>query len=290
MPRKTTPIEERFASKHTVNQSTGCWEWQGSKNYKGYGYLWGGASVGKKLAAHRVSYEIYLGPIRDGMVVGHTCDNPSCVNPEHLQIMSYQENMEDKISKGRAGGNGWGFRRTGVVYGSQIRHPSRKELFMDMVAENENGCWIWQGSTNEHGYGVTSLCGKQERAHRAAWLLFKGEIPGGDGYHGTCVRHKCDVRSCCNPDHLELGSHQDNMDDMFERDRRPPPKGERNPASKLSANDVQLIRQFLERWPARPGGKGLGAGSCRFLARWFGVHVMTIVGINKGKTWKEDAA
>ena len=163
-------------------------------------------------------------------------------------------------------------------------------MFMDMVSEDENGCWIWQGFTGPSGYGVTSLYGKQERAHRAAWLLFRGDIPEGSGYHGTCVRHKCDVRLCCNPDHLELGSQQDNMDDMFSRGRRPSPSGERNPAAKLRNDDVLLIKAFLERWPPRPGGKGLGAGSCRFLARWFGVSVMTVVNISTGKTWKEDAA
>lgn len=56
--------------------------------------------------AHRVSYEIFIGPIPDGMVVMHTCDTPSCVNPHHLTVGSDLENIHDKVKKGRQGGGG----------------------------------------------------------------------------------------------------------------------------------------------------------------------------------------
>lgn len=275
---------ERFLEKVQVNPDTGCWEWMGSKNFKGYGYMWGGVEVGKKIAVHRFSHEHYNGPIPDGMVVAHTCDVRNCCNPEHLVLMTYQENMDDRSEKGRAG-----HFRVGdeVKVGTDIQPPDRYEVFMDKIHINtETGCWEWIGFTNRIGYGVTSLKGKQIRTHRLSWVLHFGPIPPGEGHHGTVVRHKCDVRNCCNPYHLELGSHKDNMADAARRNRMSRLFGEAGPSSVLTEQQVRLIKEFLDRWPPRPGGKGIGAGSCRFAARWFGVNVMTIVNINTGKTWR----
>ena len=281
---------ERFLEKVQVNPETGCWEWMGSKNFKGYGYMWGGVEVGKKIAVHRFSHEHYNGPIPAGMVVAHTCDCRRCCNPEHLVLMTYAENMRDKVEKGRAGWPTGGFRvgESEAKAGTDLPPPDRYEQFVDKIHINtKTGCWEWIGSTNHVGYGATSLNGKQTRAHRLSWILHFGPIPPGEGHHGTVVRHKCDVRNCCNPYHLELGSHQDNMRDMVIRGRKKGSKGEANVSSKLTRDQVLLVKKFLaERWPARAGGKGVGAGSCRFLARWFGVDVMTIVNINTGKNWR----
>lgn len=76
-----------------------CWEWLGSKQGVGYGtYVFCGAS----LKAHRVSWELNRGPIPKCMQVCHKCDNPGCVNPNHLFIGSHADNMRDKIEKQRA--------------------------------------------------------------------------------------------------------------------------------------------------------------------------------------------
>lgn len=75
-----------------------CWEWAGSKKKQGYGVL---SSRGTTLYAHRVSYEIHIGPIPDGMFVCHRCDNPSCVNPTHLFVGTLQDNHRDMMTKGR---------------------------------------------------------------------------------------------------------------------------------------------------------------------------------------------
>ena len=80
----------------------GCWIWKGAKNNLGYGqfHITGFRPM---FMAHRVSYAIFIGPIPEGYVVMHKCDNHLCVNPAHLTVGNQQENIQDMISKGRAG-------------------------------------------------------------------------------------------------------------------------------------------------------------------------------------------
>lgn len=80
-------------------KTDGCWEWQGNKKQKlAYGCF---RFRGKILIASRVSYEIYTGPIPKKLIVMHTCDNPPCVNPNHLKVGTYLDNQKDKMRKGR---------------------------------------------------------------------------------------------------------------------------------------------------------------------------------------------
>ncbi len=88
---------ERFAH-YTHRIPNGCWEWTGPQDGKGYGRLNAG---NKRHLAHRYSYELYLGPIEKDYLVCHKCDNPLCVNPEHLFIGTHQDNMTDMVNKQR---------------------------------------------------------------------------------------------------------------------------------------------------------------------------------------------
>lgn len=99
---RRTPIAERFWQRVTVGPEDQCWEWQGPFNHYGYGLI--GDALGTPQRAHRVSYEIHKGPIPDGLVVMHSCDNPPCVNPAHLSVGTVADNNWDRARKGRTRG------------------------------------------------------------------------------------------------------------------------------------------------------------------------------------------
>lgn len=80
-------------------KTEGCWEWKAAKTRQGYGQF---GYRGQMRGAHRVAYELYISLIPYGMQVLHICDNPSCVNPEHLRLGTNADNVEDRKLKGRS--------------------------------------------------------------------------------------------------------------------------------------------------------------------------------------------
>ena len=96
--------EQRFWSK--VNKTESCWLWTASTDDCGYGILTrtlGNENERVSYKAHRLSYEMHKGEIPEGSYVCHTCDVPSCVNPDHLWLGSQKDNMVDASDKGRLG-------------------------------------------------------------------------------------------------------------------------------------------------------------------------------------------
>jgi hypothetical protein len=81
-----------------VETASGCLEWQGAKSAAGYGQMW---VDGRLQYTHRLAWEAAYGPIPDGLLVCHHCDNPPCCNPNHYFLGTHADNNADKISKGR---------------------------------------------------------------------------------------------------------------------------------------------------------------------------------------------
>lgn len=95
-PRFALSLEEEVAAK--TEKSGGCWEWRGAKHISGYGTI---RFNGKRRRAHRVTWELTNGPIPDGLHVLHRCDNPGCVNTNHLFLGTHDGNMADCTAKNR---------------------------------------------------------------------------------------------------------------------------------------------------------------------------------------------
>lgn len=88
--------KNKFMSRVEISDT--CWIWMASKNSDGYGNVW---AKGKCLKAHRLSYQLFKGDIPIGKEICHSCDNPSCVNPDHLWVGTHKENMNDMVNKKR---------------------------------------------------------------------------------------------------------------------------------------------------------------------------------------------
>lgn len=145
---------------------------------------------------------------------------------------------------------------------------SLQERFLGKIHVDEaTKCWLWRGAIDSDGYGLMHIGRKSRRAHRMAWMLFRGEIP-----EGMLVCHRCDIRCCVNPDHLFLGTYAQNSADMKQKGRQR--KGEKNPTARLNAEQVRMIRGLLA------SGESSSA-----IAERMGLTTLAIHHIKVGRTW-----
>lgn len=231
------PRETRFWANVDKDAGAPCWLWTGSLNSDGYGRFNG------KLA-HRRTYLEVVGPIPDGLVLDHLCRVRNCVNPDHLEPVTQRENM-------RRGDQGqcWGFvpdvpvrvktERPTVcvemdcdrpVYKRDICRPHYKRWLADpersspaLTARGQTveerfwskvdrrgpvDCWLWMAAVDPNwGYGAFARRhGDVTKAHRFAYEVIHGAIPDGLEIH-----HRCQVRRCVNPRHLEAATRSVNI-------------------------------------------------------------------------------
>jgi len=120
--------------------------------------------------------------------------------------------------------------------------PEAERFWAKVDKRGPDECWPWTGARSHRGYGIFGSNGRNRNAQRTAWELTRGPIPPGEGAHGTCVCHACDNRACCNPSHLFLGSHRDNMLDASRKGRVAKARGTRNGNAKLTPAIVAEMR------------------------------------------------
>lgn len=155
------------------------------------------------------------------------------------------------------------------------RSKSLEDKFWEKVRRIDNDCWEWQAGRSKKGYGnfYISLGHSRDKhclAHRMAWILTYGEIPDG-----LQVLHKCDNPPCVNPNHLFLGTNDDNVQDKIQKGRMITLRGEESPSSKLTEKEVRQIRRLRN-----------SGFSYAELGRNFNVDISTARYICIRKLWK----
>ena len=147
------------------------------------------------------------------------------------------------------------------------RRLSADERFDLGYVVSANGCWVWQGVLHPHGYGSITVNRRTIRAHRFAYERLVGPIPAG-----MVVCHRCDNRACVNPEHLWLGTNDENMADMAQKRRAA--FGRRQHLAKLDEDKVRQIRAIGSSMKQRD------------LAKQFGVSQRAVVMILHNITWR----
>ena len=153
--------------------------------------------------------------------------------------------------------------------------------------QKTNACWQWTAAKDRKGYGKFSMGNYKNpdgtkrnsmvSAHRVSYEMFVGAIPKGEGFHGTCVLHKCDNPSCVNPDHLFLGSNADNVRDMDAKRRRvnKQPKGGAHKNAVLDeCQAIEIYRMCMDKVARQ-----------KDIAKQFNVCLSTVNHIKTGRLW-----
>ena len=150
-----------------------------------------------------------------------------------------------------------------------FRKSLPERLWSRLNISSQNGCWEWTGH-KLNGYGQIGL-GRREHGiaytHVLAWIIDNGREPPS----GHLVCHKCDNPACCNPDHLFLGTHKDNTQDMIFKKRHS--YGEKH-ATKLTQEDVVWIKRLAARGDTQA-----------WIAERYSVSTSMIGHIVRGERW-----
>ena len=346
--------EERFEKQ--VRKTGTCWIWAGSTDRDNYGVFRGTVGEATYMKAHRYALAAALGkPLPAGFVVMHLCDNPRCVNPEHLQLGTTRENVLDKFAKGRGGlpkgamrprivltaaqqwtiaidarpnvqvaadygvtaaevgrvrarGVGQAARGDAIPSGMQcaikgcnenafhlglctdhwrrcseygaptINEPNRgrwnalpaSERLMAQIRK-DGDCWMWTGFTDRDGYGrMRAKVGGVliNKAHTLSYTLHTGELVP----KGMLIMHSCDRPGCVNPEHLRVGTHRENSQDMHAKGRARDQTGENGSKAKVTTAVATAILADARPYAA--------------IAQDYGIAASTVGSIKQRKSWK----
>lgn len=235
--RKQKSMDERLSESIEYGEGDVCWNWTKRTNQAGRPI----ATIEETVDGKRVVTTVYvqhyvlerhLGRKIETRYIDPICGNPICCNPDHLQERDFESR------------------------------------FWNNTIENENGCWEWQGATHaKTGYGIITLEGQARTTHTVSYEQAKGEIP-----EDLFVLHKCNNRICINPDHLYVGTHDDNMRDMANAGSV---KGSKNFNSILNEEEVQEIRKLI-------ASKMITYAN---IAQQYGVKRQTVKDIALRRTW-----
>lgn len=147
--------------------------------------------------------------------------------------------------------------------------------FEAKVRKEPNSCWCWMGSKNKDGRGSASIKGLRIYASHLAWMIYRGEeVP-----KGKSLCHTCDIPTCVNPEHLYVGTQANNMQDVWDRNRRPRLRGSKSPNSRISE---QIVSSLREEYVSGKRGRGT-----RALARKYGISKSQAWNIVSKSQWKD---
>lgn len=152
---------------------------------------------------------------------------------------------------------------------SKLSEVDKRRFWGKIKVKSTEECWDWKASCNKAGYGQFRMPDEKKLAHRVSYTIATGEDPGK-----LEVCHKCDRPQCCNPNHLYLGTRQQNQRDMARRDRSL--YGSKCRFAKLSKEKVLQILKLID-------GTKLTYGE---IGEIFGVKHNTVFYISSGKNWK----
>ena len=137
-----------------------------------------------------------------------------------------------------------------------------QRFYRQIEIDATTDCWNWIGPVYNSGYGKFSFATTDISAHR-----FSYELHVGDLERGKVVRHTCDNKLCVNPEHLVMGTHRENTQDMFERRRAP--------NAQLDPDKVRIIRSMRRE----------SQDTLQAIADKFGVTLRTIEAVMSGQNW-----
>lgn len=158
---------------------------------------------------------------------------------------------------------------------SKVRDKFKTEAMGDVIrgrliskiSIKDSGCWEWEGTTSDDGYGQMGIDGKIVYTHRIAYRMSKGSLDGKQ------VNHHCDNKPCLNPDHIYAGTPKENAEDAFERGQMV--TGEEHCKSKLTEKEVREIKKRLE-----------GEETQSEIATDYGIYQSHVSMIKNGDAWR----